>query len=64
MPFVISYQNRIHVSVIDDVKREVPIIQNLFVFLLGPCDLAREYFASHRFNLADQGIHIKTAYFG
>ena len=64
MPFVTAPQNRIHVSVIDDVKREVQIVRNLVVFLLCVRDLAGEYLASHRLNLADKGMHVKIASLG
>ncbi len=45
MPFVISHQNRIHISVIDDIKREMPIVQNLIIFFLQAHDLAGKYLA-------------------
>ena len=61
MPFVVSPQNRIHISMIDNVEREVPVIGNLIIFFLDALDLARKYLASDCLNLIDQGMHFKIA---
>ncbi len=64
MPLVIPQQNCSHVSAIDNIQREVPIIRNLIIFLLDARDLARKYLAGHCLNLIDQGLHVKIANVG
>ncbi len=64
MPLVVSHQNCIHVSTIDDVEREMPIARDLLVFFFHARDLARKYLASHCLNLIDQGMYFKIANVG
>jgi len=61
MPLVVSHQNCVHVSVIDDIKREMPIVRDLIIFLFQARDLAGKYLASHCLNLIDQGMYFKIA---